>query len=266
MYSNISNQNIFVNNEFVSGVSSLNFSYDTVFLPSLAIDDSGLNFINTQPIRGNLSLELLGNSNDPFINYTGNRLFSGRIEYGDKYFNFSSGALTRYAIRYTDGSPISTSISATLYGEVANITGDYTPINRFYDLPIYNYHYIDLDLDEILENRTNLFEISIRCERAEKYEIGDFLPSTIQLIYPIEISFNFDFEIDKYKFSNIRSLIQNTILKNLNIKLRDMETNSIKRIFNFNNLILNNQGLTLSSTENAVVNMSYSTMIVSGET
>ena len=90
--------------------------------------------------------------------------------------------------------------------------------------------------------------------------------SRYKLIYPIEISFNFDFEIDKYKFSNIRSLIENTILKNLNIKLRDMETNSIKRIFNFNNLILNNQGLTLSSTENAMVNMSYSTMIVSGET
>ena len=266
MYSDISQQSIFIDGQFVSGVTSLSLNYDTSIIPSLAIDDPDINYINNQPIRANLNLDLIGNSNDPFVNYTGNKLFSGRIEYADKYFNFYSGAVNRYALRYSHGSPISTSVSATVYGEVGIITGNYNQINKTYSLPIYNYHSIDVDLGDVVNNTTNLFELSIRSERSEKYEIGDFLPSQIQLIYPIEITFNFDFEVDQYKFSNIRSLITGISLNNLNINLKDIDTNNTVRRLNFNNLILTNQGFSLSSSENAMVNMSYTTMIVSGET
>ena len=149
MYSNISNQNLFIDGMMVSGITSLNLTYDTNITTSFAIGDSGINYLASQPIRANLSVNLIGNSNDPFVNYTGNKLFSGRVEYGNRYIEFQSGALSSYSIKHSKYSPIEVGASAVIYGEIGQLTGNYNVVNYNQALPIYNFHYVDIDLNEI---------------------------------------------------------------------------------------------------------------------
>lgn len=265
MYSNNSNQNLFINGELVSGLTTLNLTYDTNITPSFYINDSGLNYIPSQPIRANLALNLIGNSNDPFINYTGNRLFSGRIEYYNRYINFTSGAVTSYNLRYSKSSPVETSVSAVIFGEVGSTTGNYNIINYSQNLPIYDYNYVDIDLDEFEQNRAQSFDLSIACNRNETYEIGSYNPSYIQLIYPINISLYCDLEINEFNYEDIKDILNNISLRNLNINLKRFNSLQTARSFRFNNLILSNKNMTLSSQDNGRANLGFVGFITTGE-
>jgi hypothetical protein len=265
MYSNISNQNLFIDGMMVSGITSLNLTYDTNITPSFAIDDSGINYLASQPIRASLSVNLLGNSNDPFINYTGNKLFSGRVEYGDRYIEFQSGALNSYSIRHTKYSPIEVGINAVIYGELGQRTGNYNIVNYNQELPIYNFHYVDIDLDEVNSNPTNSFDVTITSSRNEVYEIGEILPTYIQLIYPISTTFNCNLEISELNFENIRNIINNLNLRNLNINLKNLNGTSTARILTLKDLVLMNKNMSLSSQSNGTAELGFTTFIVSGE-
>lgn len=266
MYSDNSNQNLFINKSIVSGLRGLNLYYDTNIIPSFNINDSGINYIASQPIRANLSLGLIGNSNDPFIDFTGNKLFSGRIEYSDRYINFESGALTSYNLKYSKNSPVEVSINAVVYGNIGLYTGNNNIINYSHALPIYNFHYVDIDLDEFQSNLAESFEIKIDCERNETYEIGQILPTYIQSIYPIKVSLNCGIEIDQFNYENIREVLNNLNLRKLNINLKNLDCTKTLRTFDFKDLVLLNKGMSLTTEENGKADLNFVTFIVSGET
>jgi hypothetical protein len=265
MYSNISNQNLFIDGMMVSGITSLNLTYDTNITPSFAIDDSGINYLASQPIRANLSVNLIGNSNDPFVNYTGNKLFSGRVEYGNRYIEFQSGALNSYSIKHSKYSPIEVGASAVIYGEIGQMTGNYNIVNYNQALPIYNFHYVDIDLNEINSNPVNSFDITITSNRNEVYEIGEILPTYIQSIYPISTTLNCSLEINEFNYENIRDIINNLNLRYLNVNLKNLQGTSTVRTIELKDLILVSKNMSLSSQSNGTAELSFTTFIVSGE-
>lgn len=265
MQSNNSNQNLFINTEMVSGLSRLNLSYDTNIIPSFNINDSGINYIASQPIRANLGLGLFSNQNDPFINYTGSRIFSGKLEYGNRYIIFESGALNSYQIRYSKYTPVESAINATIYGEIGRLTGNYNIKNYSQNLPIYNFHYVDIDLDEFDSNLADSFELSINCNRNEIYEIGSYMPTDIQLIYPIAINLNCNLEIDEFNYENIRNIIDKPTVRNININFKNLAaTNTVKKI-TLNNLMLVNKNLTLNNDSAGTATLTFVSYIVSGD-
>jgi hypothetical protein len=259
------NQNLYINGGLVSGINNLNLRFDTNIEPSLTIDGSGLNYITAQPIRGNLDVSLYAGQNDIFIQYTGANIFSGRIEYNDKYFNFYTGCLTDYSLTYKENEPLVSRAACVLYGEVGRITGNYVYTPRSYALPIYNFNYIDVNLDDIVNNRTKSFNLSISSQRFEKYEIGDFLPSEIKLSYPIIINLDLSLEINNFVLNDIRETIANKSIKNVDFTFRSLTGNRILRTLSLKDLVPINENLSLTQGDLSSIDISYRTAIISGE-
>lgn len=265
MYSDNFNQNLYINNKIVSGVRSLNTSYQTNTNLIYNIDGTGVIDMVSSPIIGELRVDIFGNPDDPFINFTGNNLFSGSIQYGDRYLLFSSGTVNRYGMRYDYGSPISVTVDSTIYGEMAEITGNYTPYKNLGDLNIYDFHSIDVNFNNLfIANDVRSFELSIVSDRNQIYEIGKFLPTDIQLVYPILLGFNFSFVLDEFRFDDIRKNIKNLEYNHLDINLRKFKNREIVRNFNFKNFILNNQSVSLDSTEEGIADLAFVAIILSG--
>ena len=258
------NQNLFINGSLVSGVTSLDLAFDTNIQPSLTIAGTGLNYMTSQPIKGNLNIGLYAGKNDIFLNYTGASIFSGRIEYNNKYFNFYTGCLTEYSLSYRENEPLTSRASCILYGDVGSITGDYIYNPRSYDLPIYNFNYIDINLDNIQNNRTKNFNLSISCPRFEKYEIGNFLPSEVNLSYPIVINFDTTIEITNFIFNNIRDTILDKSVKNIDLIFRTLTGNEVAQVINLKNLIPVNEGFSLNQGDLSSIGLFYRTAIISG--
>jgi hypothetical protein len=197
----IENQNFYLNDSLISGAQALNISYGNNINTSLAIDSPDLNYFVSQPVIANIDLNYLLSSNDRFINYTGSSPFSGRIEYGNNYFTFSSGYLTNYSLNYTFGDYPKVDTKSLVFGELGNTSGtfSYTPkiLNNF---DIGDNCYADLNLDEANFNRLEAFNINIEVPRETVYTIGNYLPTNVIIKYPISISLNFS-------FSNIATVI-----------------------------------------------------------
>lgn len=267
MYSENFNQNLYIDGKLVSGISSLDISYRSNINLRYEIDCSGVNDFISGPVRADLSVGFYGNTHDPFLQYTGNKLFSGSIQYGDRYLNFYSGALNRYSLRYEYGSPISIGANCTVYGDMASLnnTGNYTLIKNSGLLPIYNFNYLDVNFNNnFSKNDVRSLELVISTDRNDVYEIGKYLPTDIQLVYPVLLGLNFSFKLDEFDFEDIRKNIKTTEYNSLNLRLRDFSSTAIKNVFTFNNFILDNQSTTLDSYEDGMGTLGFVGLILSG--
>ena len=121
----IENQNFYLNNSLISGIQNLTISYDNNINPSIAVEDPNKNYFIRGPIVANIDLDYVLSEEDRFINLTGKNPFSGRIEYGNKYFTFSSGYLTDYALSYRLGEYPQVNVKALVFGEMANSSGTF---------------------------------------------------------------------------------------------------------------------------------------------
>jgi len=268
MYSDNFNQNLYINAKLVSGITNLNVSYGSNIDLIYAIDSSGVSDSVSGPVRADLSVSLYGNIYDPFLQYTGNKLFSGCIQYGDRYLNFYSGALNRYSLKYDYGNPIIIDANCTIYGDMASLnnTGNYTLITNSGSLPIYNFNYLDVSFNNNFnKNDVRSLQLVISTNRNDIYEIGNYLPTDIQLAYPILLGLNFDFKLDEFDFNDIRKNIKTSDYNSLILKLRDFSSNAIKNTFTFDNFIINNQSTRLDSYEEGLGSLGFVGLILSGD-
>ena len=131
----VENQNFYLNNSLISGIEDLSISYGNNINPYLSIDSNDINYFVSAPIIANLDLNYILSSNDPFISYTGSNSFSGKIEYGNKFFTFSSGYLNNYSIEYRLNEYPKVNVKTLLLGELGNTSGAFNfnpkPINNF---------------------------------------------------------------------------------------------------------------------------------------
>ena len=123
IFSSKQNQNIYLNGQFVSGVQSLGVSYDTNIAPSIAIQDTGFNFLVNDQNKASINIEYIPSNVDPILSFTGQNVVSGTFGYADKYLNFNSGYLTRYNIKASIDNPIVCRADIDVYGQFAEQTG-----------------------------------------------------------------------------------------------------------------------------------------------
>jgi hypothetical protein len=262
----IENQNFYLNDSLISGVQALNISYGNNINTSLAIDSPDLNYFVSQPVIANIDLNYLLSSNDRFINYTGSSPFSGKIEYGNNYFTFSSGYLTNYSLDYKLGDYPKVETKSLIFGELGNTSGtfSYTPkiLNNF---DIGDNYYVDLNLDQANFNRLEAFNINIDIPRETVYTIGNYLPTNVIIKYPISISLNFQFSISNYTQEKVTNILTGITQRNLNISFKKYKTDESLLSFNLSNLINNQTQLNYSISDDAKLNLAFQTYILSGE-
>ena len=261
----IENQNFYLNDSLISGIQSLGVNYDNNINPSLAINDSSLNYFVNKPVIGTIDLNYLLSSNDKFINYTGSSSFNGRIEYGNNYFTFSSGYLTNYSINYKLNEYPQISIKSFVVGELGNTSGTFTYQPKLLnDFVIGDNSYVDLNLAEANNNRLESFNLNIDIPRESIYTIGNYLPTNVIIKYPISISLNFAFSMSNYSQTNITNILTGISQRDLNISFRKYNTNESLLSFNLSNLINSQTQLNYSINDDAKLVLNFQTYILSG--
>jgi hypothetical protein len=261
----IENQNFYLNDSLLDGVQNLGINYDNSINPSLAIDDSNLNYFVSKPVIANIDLDYLLSSSDKFINYTGSSSFSGKIEYGNNYFTFSSGYLTNYSINYKLNEYPKVNVKSFVLGELGDTSGTFTYqpklLNNF---DIGDSCYVDLNLAEANNNRLESFNLNIDIPREGVYTIGNYLPTNVIIKYPISISLNFAFSMSNYNQTNITNILTGISQRNLNISFRKYNTNQSLLSFNLFNLINSQTQLNYSINDDAKLVLNFETYILSG--
>lgn len=261
----VENQNFYLNNSIVSGIQELNISYDENIEPSLYIDDSNKNYFISKPISADLGLNYILGSFDRFISFTGSSPFSGRIEYGNNFFTFSSGYLTNYSINYRLGQYPVVNIKSLIFGELGNTSGifSYKPSNLNNFKPADNY-YVDLNLNEINFNRLEAFNLDIEIPREPVYTIGNYLPDEVIIKYPISINLNLELSMSQYNQEKVTNIF--TGLNQRNISLSFKEYNSEQKILSFNlpDFVNSQRDLTYNINDDAKLKLNLNTYILSG--
>jgi hypothetical protein len=262
----IENQNFYLNDSLISGIQSLGISYDNNINPSIAIDNSNLNYFVGKPVTANLDLAYILSSNDRFISYTGSNSFSGKVEYGNNYFTFSSGYLTNYSLNYKFGEYPEVNTKSFILGELGNTSGtfSYTPkvLNNF---DIGDNCYVDLNLAEADQNnRLESFRINIDIPRATVYTIGNYLPTNVIVKYPISISLNFQFSMSNYTQEKVTNIFTGIASRNLTLNFKKYGTNQNLLSLNLSNLINSETQLRYSTSDDAKLNLNFQTYILSG--
>jgi hypothetical protein len=248
--SQIQNQKFYLNNTFISGIQSLSLNYDTNITPSFAISNTGMNYIINQPIIANFNLNYIPGTSEPFIDYTGNSFFTGKIEYGDKYLYFSSGFIDGYSIDAQLDRPVEVSVQGRVLGELSYLTGINTNNSAInYEISPINYCYIDFNLAETNLNRVSNCGISYSCKKLPIYTIGNYVPSAVTSEYPIEVSCRFNFEISDESISSPYSFFSNLQTKDLQVNFKNINNSAIVKSFNLNKMIYSNKNYNFSVNE-----------------
>ena len=261
----IENQNFYINDSLISGVQDLSISYDNKINPSVSIESDSQNYFISTPIVANLDLNYILSSNDPFIAYTGSNSFSGKIEYGNKFFTFSSGYLSNYSIKYTLNGYPKVNVRSLVFGELGNTSGTFSYRPKLMNnLNISDPCYVDLDLGEANFNRLESFNLNIDIERLPVYTIGNYLPDNIVIRYPINISLNFEFSISEYGQEKITNIFNDLSKRNVILSFRKYQTNESLLNFNLSNLINSQTQLKYSLNDDAKLSLNLNTYILSG--
>jgi len=263
IFSSKQNQNIYINGQFVSGVQSLGVSYDTNIAPSIAIEDTGFNFLVNNQNKASINIEYIPSNVDPILSFTGQNVISGTFAYANKYLNFNSGYLTRYNIKTAIDNPVVCRADIDVYGQFAEQTGIITNNSINYNIIPYDLCYTEITFNEVLTNRLLSFDMTISSDRIPQYNIGEYYPSEVLINYPIKIDFAFDLDIDNYIMSDMRSFLTNNEIRSIQINFKNYSTLSNALSFNFNNVIKNNESLNLSVSDNGRASIAFSAYILS---
>jgi len=263
IFSSKQNQNIYLNNQFVSGVQSFGVSYDTNIFPSLALEDTGFNYLVTDQNKSSLSIEYIPSNIDPLLSFTGEAPISGTFGYANKYVNFTSGYLTRYNIKSSIENPVVCRANIDVYGAFAENTGISVNAPLNYNIDPYDICYTEIIFNEATSNRLSSFEMTISTDRIPQYDIGEYYPNQVLVSYPIKINFSFDLDIDNFMMSNMRSFLLNGQIQSMQVNFKKYSTLENILSFTFNNIIKNNEDLNLNVSENGKVSINFSTYILS---
>jgi len=261
----IENQNFYLNDSLVSGIQNLTVSYGNNINTSLAINSPSQNYYISQPIVAEISFDYLLSDNDRFIFYTGSNYFNGKIEYGNKYFNFSSGYITNYSLNYVLGQYPKVSIRSLVFGELGNITGLFNYKSKLLNnFNVGDNCYVNLNLQESDENRLEEFSLSIDVPRDGVYTIGNFLPENVVIKYPIAVNLEFQFSMSNYNQEKVTNIFTGLTQENLNITFLNYHNNANLLNLNFSNLINNQSQLNYSIDNDAKLKINLNTYILSG--
>jgi hypothetical protein len=241
-------QQVYLNTGRLWGINSLEIS------PSIGADPLTYIGIGNKPVNQIQNSEQYSdvsiNNNlidyDPFIQYTGSDCFNMFVlqNQGDLDNNYSliSGYLNNYNLKFSVGQPIQTSVEIKFINDCGKIsTGnmDLNAYNQLIKIPnniyedtekkyhIPSFHSTNLTINEIQTQRIIDASIDLRINRTPIYNLGNKVPSKINIIYPIVVNCSFVFEINNsYSGMQLQSFPANKQVQNITFSLYENNNGS----------------------------------------
>lgn len=253
----IENQNFYLNDSLVSGIKSFNVGVDLKITPQISINDSISYTKNGLPIA-QFDLSYTLSDTDRFLTYTGVNPFSGKVEYGDKYVTFTDGYLTNYSLNYKLGEYPTVDIKGIIFNWPASqISFTPNPVNLT-QFNVADPCFIDTNIAAFTSNRVQSFGINIDINRITNYTIGNYLPNTVYIQYPIKQEMSTDASAsDSVFISNLNNLPNSGYISPTSqyISIKKYQSNSNLATFNFSQ-VTDNINSSFSSDNEAKYNQS----------
>lgn len=287
----------YFNKQALSGVLSVDGSYNLEYTPINVIGKGFLKQIMSSVPTANLSLSRYLTANDPILDATGERLrlapsFNAGLYYDDKYFAFEKGYLSSYGLSCAVGEIPTIESQFQIFGDIGP---DFNPSGQQYGGSVFvpQVKNILLTTRNSTTNRITNFSIDYSIPKVPIYGVSSAnseLPIEVHNAYPIEVTSSFTIEIDDYEtksvFADLTSSsdseftidIKASILQDISLTdsegnaLVDADTddefNSYDRgddpsVFKFtaSNAVIVSEQVTSSSDDVMSVNLSYKTYL-----
>lgn len=256
------NHHFFVNTTEIPGVQTIRAEYSN---NSRLLKALGLSKNNTIPDgfqQGTVSVNSLLLSSDQFIGFTGDLGFNGYL-YNNKNDNpllaFNSGYLTNYSCQYSYGSLPTIDANVTVFNFLGKPLSDSLRIGQNQSsLPLQIPGLgISLNINDFQTNRVLAYTINLACPRTPIYPLGSRLPSYVKLSKPIEVTCNFQIEVNDYWMKSFSDYPFTHKVENLALGIKTYNTNETITNFNFNNLEMQGEALESSINNAQTINVQY---------
>ena len=255
-------QQVFVNGEQLSGVQSVDGSFDVPYENFQAI---GMNSLPSTPINeiaGTMNIMRFVVGADPLQYLTGISPCRGYVYYKTKSFGFHTGYLTSYQAKGQVGSIPEISTDFLVYGSLGGGISDSLTQTGDYPISIARPGSIVLTLAEAATDRILSYNYGITINRIPYYEMGSNLPSEVLIDSPIEINLNFVMEIDTYECRELYNLLCNPHEQNISIALKTCDKSATIITYSADNAKFYGTNFTSSVNSNARASLKFKSFLM----
>ena len=231
----------FLNNSTISGITSVNGSYNINYAPIKTIGVGYNKQVIAEVPVANFSINKYLLYNEPFLRFTGEnpdrtaKSFRGSLNYSNKKFGFLSGYLNSFSLSCSVGEIPTTTSDIVVYGDVGpnynasgNLKAPYISVPQVKD--------IILSCSGSSTNRITNFDYSVNCQKQPIYTlyqsgysysgptgptapVENYIPKEVLLKLPIEIDASFTLEVDDYSSKSLYDILNNDIDTNFSISI-----------------------------------------------
>lgn len=120
---------------------------------------------------------------------------------------------------------------------------------------------ITLNIDDFTTNRLQEYSIDIKTNKKPIYHLGSRFPSRLELIYPIDVTCQFTFELGNYEAKKLRDFPDKKFIKQLTLEIKSFDTNEYISSYSFNSLNLINENFENNINNNISVTQTYNTKL-----
>lgn len=280
-YSNYE-QKVIINGYALSGVQSVDGSYGITEKP---VRVAGVGFIDAlidAPLQGNFSINRVMVSRDPLLELNSIDKFkfdedeiSGAILYDDdtKGFGFNKARINRYSISCSVGQLPQVQTDFTVYGELGsgvyeNDSPKEHPPIQFTDQANIKVKVSDFSIDAITDfsytrtlNLNPVYAIPKGDSSDWEADTGpsskNLSPVQVDTQYPIETDINFTMIADEYEIREIKDRIQAAPKSNVEIEIKDAQTDEIINSLTGNNVRLIGESINSSIDGEISISLTY---------
>jgi hypothetical protein len=260
----------------VFGVQTVTSQYQ---IPEVPLEFIGL--FDSIPIPqgpqvGQMTIDALAIDTDPFIKCIQSGSFNGYVleNTGDitKNHSFTSGYLKSYSNSCTLGEIPRVQAVFDVVGNLGEIqvwpddaTEELDYIRKIpKQSPNYNVSAAtatEIVLDDFETNLVNDYSVNIELPRRNYYSLGSREPHEVRVDFPVIATCQFTIQVNDYSGSVMRSYPCKQKLKNIDIKLKNYQTNSILTQFSFKDATLIGETYAITTEDSVKISATYRSYI-----
>jgi hypothetical protein len=253
------NQRLFIDSKEVLGIQDFSFNYNLPIDVTRYLGMENVIFSDSKPVTAEITVNKLLIDSDNFINYTGDSIFNGYLEYKDKYFAFNSGILNNYSISCAVNQIPTLNANLTVLGEFGEGVDKSLSLLPKNDITIADYGNIEVTLNDFEFNRLQNFTLTIDTNKNILYKLGNSYPFQAIANLPVITNLTFGIKVDDYQVKNIRDLLCQYKIESLSIRFKNFKNPNGSPIlsFNFNEAIFLGESYEGSINDSSIVNLNY---------
>jgi hypothetical protein len=263
-YVHNADQQFHINGLHLSGISSVNASYN---IPTEDNDFLGYvgsaEFMQTAPGVATFSFDRsMVTTDEPITELIGlEEGFDGGLTFNGKNFNFQSGYINSYQCSFSVDNVPESSVSINAFGEVGPEVEIKKNAENQKNLFIVANSGIKVECGGRETNRVLSFSFSTSISNKPVYKIGSIYPCEVVLGTPLKQSFNIEMEIDQFDSRNVYDYMRTGIhSETIRVTLKNKCEEEGEVVYTFKNAHLISQSLNTDAENNTKVELSYSTV------